>query len=345
MPGDSIREGQISEFLKPIGWATANRTNLAGDASRRSYVRLSKSKTGETAILMNAPPDKCDNTEQFINIARHLTLVGLNAPEIYFADLKNGFLLLQDFGDGLFSLTVENDPSAELELYEVAVDVLAKLHSSRLPKSVPSYSADMMTGFAALSYDWYLFGLLGHTGHHDSAKFQGVLGKILGKVLSAAPVLALRDFHSENLIWLPGQTKEHRVGLLDFQDAMSCHPAYDLASLLLDARRDVTTDVKDEMIARYVLATGQDKQKFTAAFSALSAQRNLRIIGGFARLSLKFGKPEYVDLLPRVWRNLMTDLEHPSLVHLQDIVMQDLPAPNGEIIEVLKSKCATHPSR
>jgi len=157
-------------------------------------------------------------------------------------------------------------------------------------------------------------------------------------------VLIQRDFHAENLLWLPNRTGVQRVGLLDFQDARTGHPAYDLVSLLKDARRDVPAKVERAMIARYVQNTNSDPRAFDAAYQLLGVQRNLRILGVFARLSLHFNKPHYVDLIPRTWAHLMQGLSHPALKKLRDQVLKDLPPPTPENLTVLKEKCASIPT-
>jgi hypothetical protein len=157
-------------------------------------------------------------------------------------------------------------------------------------------------------------------------------------------VLALRDFHAENLVWLPDRAGVARVGLLDFQDAEAGHPAYDLVSLLKDARRDLAPGLEQEMIDRFLSRTGCDPERFAAAYAALGAQRNLRILGVFARLSMHFGKPHYVDLIPRVWAHLTASLRHPALAPLARRVADDLPEPTPDILASLKEQCATVPT-
>lgn len=338
------RNQHITLFLASSGWGNAARKPLAGDASNRSYERLTDPVTGKTAVLMNAPPEKGEDVRPFVHIARILLSVGLSAPEIYNTDAENGLLLLEDLGDGLFANVARKNEVPEPILYGAAVDALVKLHQIPLPKGIGSYTPNLMAKLAARSYDWYLFGASGSKNTVGRWRMKRELVRLLKQLNQAQLVLTLRDFHSENLIWLPERSAEKRVGLLDFQDATSCHPAYDLASLLHDARRDIIPGLKEQMIDRYVTATQIDRAAFETAFAALSAQRNLRIIGGFARLSLQFGKPVYLELLPRVWRHLLSDLEHPKLNKLQNLVLNDLPAPSENVIKVLNEKCATIPT-
>jgi aminoglycoside/choline kinase family phosphotransferase len=173
--------------------------------------------------------------------------------------------------------------------------------------------------------------------------FRAAFGPILWQYASETSVLIQRDYHAENLIWLPERTGAARVGLLDFQDAMAGHPAYDLVSILQDARRDVPPEVEAAMIARYVAATGQDGETFRAAYAVLGVQRNLRILGVFGRLCIMGGKSHYIDLIPRVWGLLLRDLEHPALSPVAGLIRDALPAPGDDILKGLKDRCATIP--
>lgn len=334
----------ISRFLAGTKWQDFERSRLAGDASQRRYDRLLDPGTGETAVLMVAPPDKGEDVRPFIKIARHLTSIGLSAPAILRIDAANGLLLLEDLGDAVFARVIASGAAPEQTLYSAAIDALALLHRQPVPQDTTAYDADRWAGLAGLAYDWYLFGVQGEMRPAAKQAFSRAMQSALQHNTSSTQVLILRDFHAENLIWLPGRVGEKRVGLLDFQDAMSGHRAYDLVSLLEDARRDVSPDLRDQMLDRYIAVTDSDAAKLQAAFATLGAQRNLRIIGVFARLSLHFGKPNYIDLLPRVWRHLLRDLEHPRLAELRDIVLRDLPAPDKTAIGNLKKKCAAFPT-
>jgi len=175
-------------------------------------------------------------------------------------------------------------------------------------------------------------------------QFCAVLEPLLTCHAAAADVLILRDYHAENLLWLPERAGLARVGLLDFQDALEGHRAYDLVSLLQDARRDVSNRVESAMLERYIAATGQDAESFITAYRLLGAQRNLRILGVFARLCLRDSKPRYLDLIPRVWAYLQRDLEHPALSPLRPILADALPAPTPSILARLKDQCAIIPT-
>lgn len=330
------RETLRDDFLNRAGWGDATRARLAGDASNRSYDRLS-APDGTPAVLMNAPADKGEDTRPFIRITNHLRAAGLSAPRILAEDLEHGFLLLEDLGDDLFARVLERQPDLEMTLYTAATDVLLDLHQHPLPEDLKPYGP-IMAEMGALAVKWYA----GNAG--AVAAFQAALETVLSHLSRAKPVLIQRDYHAENLLWLPRRTGSARVGLLDYQDAMSGHPAYDLVSMLQDARRDVSPTVQDAMIRHYADAAGLDEATFRADYAILGAQRNLRILGVFARLCLHYAKPHYVDLIPRVWDHLQVDLAHPILTDLRRAVDELLPPPTPERLATLKAACGTIPT-
>ncbi len=335
------RSAAMQAFLAKAGWGAATRKALAGDASNRRYDRLVQ-PDGATAVLMDAPPDRGEDIRPFVQIADFLSGCGLSAPEILAQDAPLGALLLEDLGDALFARLLPQDPGREPMLYEAAVDLLVHLHRYT-PPTLETYDAPRMSSLAALALEWYAAGSGNAVSQDDVAAFRAELETILTLYAAPTGVLIQRDYHAENLLWLPDRQGVARVGLLDFQDAMIGHPAYDLVSLLEDARRDVAPELADAMLARYVTATGADPDRFGAAYAVLGAQRNLRILGVFARLSLHFGKPAYVDLIPRVWGHLQNDLAHPALATLGPIVARALPPPTPDILLTLKAKCGTIP--
>ncbi len=317
-------------------WANATRAPLAGDASNRRYERLTDPATGRTAVLMDAPPDRGEDVEPFVRIANHLRAVGLSAPEIYAEDNQNGFLVLEDLGDDLFSRVLTKDPSQERLLYEAATDVLLHLHEAPI-LSLPSYDPTLMTELAALAFTKYAHAILGDHDEVAQERFELRFADILLQETSGTKVVVQRDYHAENLIWLPEREGVQRVGLLDFQLAMLGHPAYDLVSLLQDVRRTVPTGIEMQMVNRYIAASGMDDHDFRTAYSVLGAQRNLRILGVFARLATDYGKPHYVDLIPATWAHLMRDLEHPALIPVANILRDALPEPTAENLARLKA--------
>jgi aminoglycoside/choline kinase family phosphotransferase len=336
----SERTGLANAFLARNGWGNAKKSHLAGDASNRSYTRLLQFGSNQTAILMDAPPDHGETVEPFIRITNHLNLTNLSAPNIFAKDEQNGFLLLEDFGDDLFATLIKANPELELVLYGAAVDVLIQMHQSQPPDGLLDYSPAVMANYISPVFDWY-HSVISENTACDHTGISTVLETVLTTHCSNRRVLALRDYHAENLLWLPDRDGIKRVGLLDYQDAVTAHPAYDLVSLLEDARRNVPTIIQESMIKRYVTATQDDEEGFRIAYHAQGAQRNLRILGVFARLCLVAGKADYIDLIPRVWAHLMNDLSHPALSTLRECVLQSLPEPSPKIRQRLKDKCAT----
>ncbi len=335
------RSALIDVFLERSGWGGVPRSLVAGDASNRRYERLQRS-AGDTAILMDAPPDKGEDVRPFLTITRFLRQASLSAPDIYAQDEQHGFLLIEDLGDDLFARVMKADPSLETPLYQASVDVLVDLHRA-VPPDLARYDAKVMTSLAVLAFDWYQRGVVGSVDHGAKSAFKDAFHEALLPVDAVSPVLIQRDYHAENLIWLPDRIGAARVGLLDYQDAMLGHPAYDLVSIAQDARRDVPNNVAEMMMGRYIVATGTDATTFSTAYALLGVQRNLRILGVFARLSLAYGKPHYVDLIPRVWAHVQTNLSHPALERIKPLIDAHLPAPTRALLTSLKDQCATIP--
>ncbi len=325
------RADRITAFLEGSGWGQATRAPLAGDASNRRYERLSLN--GAPAVLMDAPPEKGEDVRPFVHVARYLSGLGLSAPSLLACDETEGFLLLEDLGDALFARVIPQQPNLETQLYTAATDVLLELHQAPPPDGLKPYDAAVMADMAALAYRWY--------AGREAGNFTASFRKLLSAHVTDLSVLIQRDYHAENLLWLPERSGAARVGLLDFQDAMLGHPAYDLVSLLQDARRDVPQAVEAAMISHYIAVSGQDRASFERAYALLGAQRNLRILGVFGRLSLHYNKPHYVDFIPRVWAYLLRDLEHPALAPIRDQLLADLPEPSETLLNDLKEKCGT----
>ncbi|WP_375174035.1 aminoglycoside phosphotransferase family protein [Pseudooceanicola sp.] len=329
---DHDRAELARRFIATTDWAAADLRPLAGDASNRKYLRLHLN--GETAVLMDAAPELGEDVRPFVAVARWLTDLGLSAPRILAEDRARGFLLIEDLGDALFARVVEREAGLEAAMYEAAVDVLLQLHAATPMAGLVPYDPATMAPLAALAYDWYLAGSLGRDDTAKSA-FLAEIEPVLATYTDCS-VTILRDYHAENLLWLPDRDGTARVGLLDFQDAMLGDPGYDLVSLLMDARRDVSAAVEARMIARYAEARGLSPEAVEARYHVVGAQRNLRIMGVFARLSRRDGKAHYVDLIPRVWGHLMRNLAHPALAGVAARVMADLPEPTPEVLERLR---------
>ncbi|WP_068116160.1 aminoglycoside phosphotransferase family protein [Tropicimonas marinistellae] len=332
------------ELLDSTGWSCASSVPLVDDASSRRYERLTRTGSGDSVVLMDAPPDLGNDTAPFLRIAKHLSALGLSAPEVLAADQTAGYLLLEDLGDALFARLMDDDPTQESTLYLAATDLLLELHRHPAPEGLPPLGPEQMAEATDLALLWYATGCGRDATQEEVELCKEIVRDALVGLAAETPVLALRDFHAENLIWLPERTGPARVGLLDFQDAFAGPRAYDLISLLEDARRDVPPDIRAAMIAHYIERAGCDTAAFRTACAVLGAQRNLRILGIFARLSMQYGKPHYVAFIPRVWRLLQGDLAHPSLTRLSDFLADTLPEPTRDRLERIRRLCATYPT-
>ena len=326
-------------FLASTPWSDAQIHFLAGDASNRKYYRLTRG--GQTAILMDAPPDKGEDVRPFMRIAQFLTEHGFSAPIIHAEDKTHGFLVLEDLGDDLFARVIAAQPMHENKLYTCATELLVRLHETHPPEGLESYTPETMGEMSILAVDWYATNSK-TVDPDERTLFHKAIVDGLTLHAPECDVLIQRDYHAENLLWLPERAGVAQVGLLDFQDAMLGHRAYDLVSLLQDARRDVPPAIERMMLDHYIAAAKQDRETFERAYYWLGVQRNLRILGVFARLCIRDGKAGYIPLIPRVWAYLERGLKHPSLAKLRDHVQQSLPQPTPEILSKLTEKCATH---
>ncbi len=322
-------------FLAKIGWDDANRRFLAGDASDRSYDRLERG--AETAVLMDAPPGKGDDPVTFLAIAAHLSGIGLSAPKCYAQDLESGYLLLEDLGDSIYASLLKIAPMLENSLYAAATQVLAHLQRQPPPANLNNLTAPDWAEAACFALDWYRFAITGERA--DPADFRNALTDVLSRHADGPRVMILRDYHAENLLWLPDRLGLARVGLLDFQLAQLGQPGYDLVSLLQDARRDVSRETEAAMIHAFCLLTSTTADNFRPAYAALGAQRALRIIGIFARLCLHDGKPTYLSLIPSAWHHLQRNLAEPELAPLAKICARLLPEPTPEALARIGAQC------
>jgi aminoglycoside/choline kinase family phosphotransferase len=308
MAAPMIPPESAPRFLAEHGWEGAEILPLAGDASFRRYFRVVKD--GRTAVLMDAPPEH-EDLGPFLRVAGHLLDRGFAPPRPLAVDRGKGLLLLEDFGDDRVGPLLAREPHRERAIYENAVDILARLSAERAPRDLPPYDDAAKAREVSLFTEWYApaLGL-----KVDEAAFlpawRAVWDDVL-RAIEAEPVMVLRDYHADNLMVLPDRPE---LGLLDFQDALAGHEAYDLVSLLQDARRDVDPALEEAMIARYAETAGvADRARFLAHYEILGAQRNTKILGIFTRLWRRDGKPHYLPLQPRVWGYLERNLACPAL--------------------------------
>jgi aminoglycoside/choline kinase family phosphotransferase len=329
-PGLPERDRRTAEFLAAAGWRGADIQPLAGDASFRRYHRVHWN--GSRAVLMEAPPDR-EDVRPFLHMARHLLDLGLSAPAIFAADETVGLVLLEDFGDDTFTrlLSAGHD---ETSLYRLAIDVLIHLHrlepEAALPAGLPTYDTERLVDEALLLCDWYMPAACGPPIDEGACRAYIIAAwqEAFTPVLSSRPTLVLRDFHVDNLMRLSGRDGLKACGLLDFQDALAGPAAYDVMSLLEDARRDVSPALKAEMLARYAAGIGNaDWELFDRAFAVLAAQRHAKVIGIFTRLSRRDGKDSYLAHIPRVWRLLERALAHDALAPVARWFDEHLPRP------------------
>jgi tRNA threonylcarbamoyl adenosine modification protein YjeE len=345
----------LAEFLAKTPYAEADAEYLQGDASTRAYARLVR--PDRSAILMNAPrqPDGppirdgkpysalvhlAEDVAPFVAVGEELRRRGLAAPAIYAFDLDQGFLIIEDLGDKVFGAEIARGTPIG-ELYAPAVDVLLAIAEDpppgllpiegHAPHALPAYDAEALLTEALLLVDWFWPAVRGAPPPEAvREEFAALWQPLLAAAASADKALILRDFHSPNLMWLPGRAGLQRVGLLDFQDALSGPAAYDLVSLLQDARLDVPEALEAELLARYCAARAASDGEFSSdafrtLYATLGAQRNSKILGIFARLAKRDGKRGYLTHIPRVARYLERNLVHPALARLDAWYRRELP--------------------
>ncbi len=324
----SARDDVIQAFLEAQGWGAAERRILAADASFRRYLRLRRD--GEQAVLMDAPPP--EDVRPFGRVSALLLRLGLSAPRPLAVDEDAGLMLLEDLGDSTFTRVLARGDD-EAALYRLAVDTLIALHrgwSRNLPgaEELPEYDEARLLDEALLLTDWFLPALRGAPTPAPLRDSYIEAWRAVFPVARALPeTLVLRDYHVDNLMVLEGRPGVAACGLLDFQDAVRGSPAYDLVSLLEDARRDIAPDLAQEMFERYCAAFDSlDGDQLRAAVSVLGAQRNAKIIGIFTRLDRRDHKPDYLKHIPRVWRLLQGDLAHPALAPVRAWFDREIPA-------------------
>ena len=331
-PAEPPETDRIAQFLRGTPWSAAEVTRIFGDASSRRYLRLANGD--ETAILMDAPNETSGSTVRFVRIAGHLARAGLHVPDILAEDAANGLLLLSDFGDTLFPAEIRRDPASERMLYETAVDVLVQMQREPRPEGLARMTADQMVRQITEVIPWYR-DAVAPTTTTDLPDFREVADAPL-RALEAQPMVFVhRDYHAENLFWHEKNVGVRRVGVIDFQDALLGHPAYDLVSLVFDARRDTPVDIPKAAINRFSEATGMEQSQLAKDIASLTVQRQLRILGDFARLAIRENKPGYLDLMPRVWGHMAQALEAPHLSKLKTWVQSALPPPDAHHLEKL----------
>lgn len=354
------RSALIDAFLADAGWGDAHRTPLNQDASTRYYVRLTR-PNGETAILMDAPgveddpcPPEADEAtrksmgwnaltrlaasrvDAFIALAGELKDHGLSPPDILAADTANGLALLEDFGEGReFARLIERGAADELELYTSATDVLSELHQRPTPTAatghgqhwpILDFDAVALRTNADLFAQWMPgFDDKIRWGERAAARWVEERDKLIAEAMKRPRAFTLRDFHAENLIWLPNRSGKARIGLLDFQDAVNGWAAWDLAMLTQDARRAVSPAARDAALSAYTSAMGRNRQDLDEELAIIGTLNALRIAGVFARLVDHYDKRRYLEFLPRQLTLLANNLCHPSVSDMASFISEIAP--------------------
>jgi aminoglycoside/choline kinase family phosphotransferase len=355
------REAERRAFLAAAGLGDARREPLPGDASTRRYERLFPAD-GPSLMLMDqaasaeSPPAdpswsperrraegwnavarlSAGRIEAFAAVAAHLRAAGLSAPDMPALDAPAGLAVLEDFGEGVFARVIE-DGQDETPLYLAAVEALARLHAAGAPSiltgpagdwPLQTYDETALQGGADLFVEW-LPRLRPELRFDDAviAEWREAWAPVVAEGAAGASVMAHRDYHAENLIWLPERDGVARVGMIDFQDAVRAHPSWDLHSLLQDARRDVSPELEAEALDHYfAVADVADREAFLRGYAGLAALNEARILGIFARLIARDGKPRYAAFMPRMWAHLNRNLTRPGLAGVARWIDRHVPA-------------------
>jgi len=355
----SNREAERRAFINLSGWGDAEVESFPGDASSRRYFRLTRGD--DVAVLMDAPrgaeaptePEGASAAERkalgynalarlagpepaaFACLSNELVIRGFSAPKILAADIAAGLLLLEDFGQDVYARVIEAHPAMEAQLYFAAAECLGEIYRSSFPSlmrfrgetwRVRDYDDIALLAETDLFLDWYAPDAGLEITEDMRAEFYGLYQESFRYLKAHAPGLALRDFHAENLFWLPERQSVAKVGLIDFQDGLFVHPAYDLMSLITDIRRDVSPALKAELMDAFCNAAKiKNDSDFKAAYAVLSIQRGTKLLGFPVRADLKFGKPQYRALLGSVKRHLNEDLAHPAVSPIRTWFARHLP--------------------
>lgn len=305
----SDRTQHVDVFLRLHGWSDSSRKAITGDMSSRRYTRLTQN--GHSAILMDSDAPMA----AFVDMTKWLANIGLTTPEIFAADTQAGLILMEDLGDTSLRSAMSDDAELESTVFEDCLTLLLEIRKAAPPPLSKPDAIELV--------DWTDLADAHYQGadRNGLEGFREVLRDVLADILQADFSVSLRDFHTENMMWLPQRKGHLRLGLLDYQDAFLTHPAYDLMSLLTDARTWIPRSSRSEIQRRYIERSGDDPDLFKRAFAALSAQRNLRILGIFSRAGM------HLNCLPNTYRYFAEALEHPVFSNVRQETLRALPAP------------------
>ena len=317
------RLDQINAFLESNQIRQKKIKAITSDASFRRYFRVADK------ILMDADPTLVDDLDAFINIDNLLINISLNAPKIYSIDKENGFLLLEDLGDNLFSkvLNANNEES----LYKKAIDILVYLHDRNINQYsknnlVENYSDEKLISECELFIEWYIKSYLNIKIHENQInEFKEIFSKIITSLNLKYDTLVLRDFHVDNLVFQYSKSGLRQVGLLDFQDAVLGQSSYDLISLIEDVRRPISSELKTSLIKYFIDATGYNSEQLDNEMAFYSVQRNLKILGIFCRLSIRDQKSQYMKFNDNAWQFINNNLKNPLMIDIYKWLKLNLP--------------------
>ena len=317
------RINQINNFLKNNQIETKNLIPIKNDASFRKYFRVDKK------ILMDADPNFGEDVSSFININHLLTDFRLNVPEIYSIDKENGFLLLEDLGENIFSKILNSEN--EEQLYKQAIEVLAEIYKKNLEEFsnfsfLEKYSIEKLQDESQLFIEWYLKKYLDiDITDTDIQDFKEIISKIFNALNTNFEKLVLRDYHVDNLILQNSKSGLKKVGILDFQDAVIGSSSYDLISIVEDVRRPISSDLKNKLIKYFIDLTGYEVNQLEKELAFYSVQRNLKILGIFSRLNLRDNKPRYMLYNDNAWKYIESNLDNPTMINLKIWLRKILP--------------------
>lgn len=316
------REELLREFIKNNSISENDMQLIETDASFRKYYRINKNNV----LIMDAPNERGESVKSFQIIDKILSEMGISVPVIHCIDEKNGFILLEDLGDQVFSRILNSDN--EYELYKNAIAVLAHIYLESIKKKfdnkkIYSFSIDILIEEASLFYEWFLEKHCKISlANEEKIEYQEILKKIFNEINFTSSALVLRDYHVDNLILLKNRKGINQVGVIDFQDALIGSNAYDLVSLLEDVRKPIKTTLKEKLIEEYIDLTGYDLRRLLQEMRYFSIQRNLKIIGIFSRLKYRDGKPQYMELINNAWNFIYSHLEDPSFRELKTWIFE-----------------------
>ena len=317
------RINQINDFLKSNKIETKNLIPIKNDASFRKYFRVDKK------ILMDADPNLGEDVSSFININHLLTDFRLNVPEIYSIDKENGFLLIEDLGENIFSKILNSEN--EEQLYKQAIEVLAEIYKKNLEEFsnfsfLEKYSIEKLQDESQLFIEWYLKKYLDiDITDTDIQDFKEIISTIFNALNTNFEKLVLRDYHVDNLILQNSKSGLKKVGILDFQDAVIGSSSYDLISIVEDVRRPISNDLKNKLIKYFIDLTGYEVNQLEKELAFYSVQRNLKILGIFSRLNLRDNKPRYMLYNDNAWKYIESNLDNPTMINLKIWLRKILP--------------------